>query len=268
MVDVLQNPRGYNLCAVLGEPIKVDRSFRHGETFKWEEFEFTVCHSPGHTEYQMAMFADIDGARVAFTGDAFFPSSLWGGPPIPQPQLRHNMIFRSWVENDSHVKSIRTILEHEPTLVAPGHGKPFASNKADLEDLKRRLEKQQQYFFDVIADPDCNFGLNPSWIRLYPYQLLAETGTSVPLELRVRNYRSTPMLVEAALVLPPGWVASPEIVSITVPANGEAAGGFTVTIPQSWDRARPRVALAADVMADGEYLGEIAEGVVDVRFGS
>jgi glyoxylase-like metal-dependent hydrolase (beta-lactamase superfamily II) len=259
MVDVLQNPRGYNLGCILAEPIKVDRSFRHGERFKWEEFEFTVCYSPGHTEYKMAMFADMDGARVAFTGDAFFPAAS----QAPY-QLRHNLIFRNWVENDSHVKSMRTILEHQPTLVAPGHGKAFLSNKEDLEDLQRRLDKQQEYFRSVVADPDCDFGLNPSWARLYPYQLEARPGTSAAVELRVHNYRAKPMQLEAALVLPPAWNAAPEVVSFNVPPQGNGSGGFTVTIPENWDRAKPRVAVAADIMADGQYLGEIAEGVVDL----
>jgi glyoxylase-like metal-dependent hydrolase (beta-lactamase superfamily II) len=260
MVDVLQNPRGYNLGCILGEPIKIDRAFRNCETFRWEEFEFQVFHSPGHTEYQMAMFTTIDGARVAFTGDAFFPSGS------PDSLLRHNLIFRNWVENDSHVKSIKTILEHEPNIVAPGHGKPFLSSKADLENLKERLENQQKYFFNVIADPDCDFGLNPSWARLYPYQLLAKAGSSPTMELRVRNYRSKPMSLEAALVLPPGWKASPEILSLTVPPKEDGQGVFALTIPENWDRSKPRVALAADVLADGQYLGEIAEGVVDIQF--
>ncbi len=227
-MDILKNPRGNNLGCILAEPIKVDRSFRHGQTFKWEEFEFTVCHSPGHTEYQMAMFVDVDGARVSFTGDAFFPTS--GGAPY---QLRHNLIFRNWVENDSHLKSIRTIIEHHPTIIAPGHGKPFLTSEADLEDLKRRTEKQQAYFSDVIADPDCNFGLNPSWLRLYPYQLQVRVGSSSTVELRARNYRSKPMQLEAALVLPAGWKVSPEIVSLAVPPNTDGREGFTVTFPKT-----------------------------------
>lgn len=259
MVDVLQNPRGYNLGCILGEPLKVDRSIRDGETFQWEEFKFKVCHSPGHTEYQMAMFAEIDGARVAFTGDAFFPDN------DARHQLRHNLIFRNWVENDSHMKSIRTILEHQPTIVAPGHGKPFLSNKADLEELKKRLEAQQKYFSDAIADHDCNFGLNPSWARLYPYQLLVKPGSTVDVELRVRNYRAQPMQVEAALNLPPGWKASPETVSFTALPNEDGKEGFTVSVPVNWDRSKPRVALAADLMVDGQYLGEIAEAVADVQ---
>ncbi len=262
MVDVLEHPRGYNLGCILAEPIKIDRSFRNGDRFKWEEFEFEVFHSPGHTEYQMALFSTIDGARVAFTGDAFFPGGSANG------LLRHNLIFRNWVENDSHLKSIRTILDHEPNVVAPGHGKPFISNKTDLENLKARLEEQQKYFFDVIADPDCDFGLNPSWVRFYPYQALAKAGSTVDLELRVHNYRSAPMHLEGVLVLPAGWKASPEVVELTVSPKADASGGFSVSIPENWDRGRPRVALAADIRSDGQYLGQIAEGVVDVQFSS
>ncbi len=261
MVDILQNPRGNNLGCILAEPIKVDRSFRHNETFKWEEFEFTVCHSPGHTEYQMAMFVNVDGGRVAFTGDAFFPAR--SGAPY---QLRHNLIFRNWVENDSHLKSIRTILENEPTIVAPGHGKPFLSNRADLEDLKRRLEVQRDYFSSVVADPEANFGLNPSWARLYPYQPLARTGISTAMELRVRNYRSTPMQVEAALVLPASWKASPQVMKFTVAANEMGSEGFMLTVPESWDTSKSRVAIAADVVVNGQYLGQMAEAVVDIQF--
>ena len=260
MADVLQNPRGYNLGCILGEPIKIDRAFRDGETFKWEEYEFQVFHSPGHTEYQMAMFTTVDGARVAFTGDAFFPTGS------PDSLLRHNLIFRNWVENDSHVRSIKTILEHEPNIVAPGHGKPFLANKADLENLKSRLERQQRYFFAAIADPDCNFGLNPSWVRIYPYQLQIKVSSSAKLELRVRNYRSHTMHLEAVLVLPAGWKASPALLEMNIPAGQDGSIPFSLSLPDDWDRSKPRVAIAVDVRADGKYLGQIAESVADVEF--
>ncbi len=39
----------------------------------------------------MALFVDIDGVQVAFTGDAFFPTD--GRAPS---QRRHNLIFRNW----------------------------------------------------------------------------------------------------------------------------------------------------------------------------
>jgi hypothetical protein len=209
----------------------------------------------------MALFGEIDNARIAFTGDAVHPAV----PGSPY-QLRHNLIFRNWVESDSHVRAVRTILEHEPNIIAPGHTKPYVANQADLEDLKRRVEQEGQYFKKVIADPDTNFGLNPSWARLYPYQLAAKAGSTSTLELRVRNYRSKPMHLETGLVLPEGWRASPDIATLDVPAGSDGKTGFTVTIPGSWDATRPRVAVAAEIMADGQYLGQIAEGVVDIEF--
>ncbi|MFB3924255.1 MAG: MBL fold metallo-hydrolase [Terriglobia bacterium] len=259
MKDVLENPRGNNLGCILPEPIRVDRVFREGEIFQWEGYEFEICHSPGHTEYQMAMFVEVDGARVAFTGDALFRDN------DPPHRLRYNLIFRNWVKYDSHLHSVQTILEHQPDIIAPGHGKPFPVTDEGLKDLERRLLDQQQYFREVIADPDCNFGLDPSWVRLYPYQLQASAGVASMIELRVRNYRSRSMDLEAALVLPAGWKVIPEVLILNVPGNTEGRGIFTVTVPANWARSRSRLAIAADITVDKHYRGQIAEGVVDVR---
>lgn len=73
-----------------------------------------------------------------------------------------------------------------------------------------------------------------------------------------------PSHMHAALVLPAGWTAVPEVAALTIPAKGDGTAGFTLKVPAGWDPTRPRVAVAADVVADGQYLGEIAEGVVDV----
>nr|MCU0248254.1 MBL fold metallo-hydrolase [Bryobacter sp.] len=70
MVDVFENPRGYNLGCILAEPVKIDRAFRDGETFRWEEFEFEVKHSPGHTPH-----ADGPAARDPLSRPR---------PPIPR----------------------------------------------------------------------------------------------------------------------------------------------------------------------------------------
>ncbi len=39
-----------------------DRPFWDGESIKLDECEFTARHSPGQTEYRMAMFGNVDGA--------------------------------------------------------------------------------------------------------------------------------------------------------------------------------------------------------------
>jgi glyoxylase-like metal-dependent hydrolase (beta-lactamase superfamily II) len=258
MVDIFERPRGHNLGCILGEPVKVSRAFRHGEKFKWEEFEFEVTHSPGHTEYQMALYSTIDGNRVAFTGDAFFPKQKDGA-------LRHNLIFRNHVENDSHLKSVRNLIDHEPALICPGHGKPFAVDKKVMDATYEKFKRQQQFFFDLLPEGETDFGLDPSWVSIYPYQILLGRGERQTLELRVRNYRPTPMKVEIALVAPAEWRIEPDIVKLEVPAGGNATGPVGVTVPAGWEPSEPRFAIAADVVSDGKYLGQITEAVVELR---
>ncbi|MFN0167595.1 MAG: MBL fold metallo-hydrolase [Bryobacteraceae bacterium] len=259
MVDVFQNPRGYNLGCILGEPFKVTRSFRDGERFKWEEFEFEIKHSPGHTEYQMALFVNIDGNKCAFTGDAFFPN------PRNDGTLRHNLIFRNHVENDSHLKSVRNLIEREPTMICPGHGKAYPVDKQILLATEQKFRKQQQLFFDLLPEGETNFGLDPSWVSLYPYQMLCSPGDRQQLTVRIRNYYQEPMKIELALVAPAEWRITPATLAVDVPSGQTVERPIEVTIPRGWAAPAPRFAIAADVVRNGKYLGQISEAVVDMR---
>jgi len=260
MADVLENPRGYNLGCILGEPIKVSRVFRHGEKFRWEGFEFEVTHNPGHTEYQMALFVELDGERVAFSGDAFF---------MPNPRndgtMRHNLIFRNHVENDSHVKSIRNLIAHQPTLICPGHGRPFPVDRALLEATEKKMLQQQRLFQDLLPEGETDFGLDPSWVSIYPYQILAARGRPQQLQVRVQNYRTQPMNMEIALVTPAEWALEPELLKFQAAPRSITTRSVRFTIPQDWTPPGPRFAIAADVMRDGKYLGQITEAVVEMR---
>jgi glyoxylase-like metal-dependent hydrolase (beta-lactamase superfamily II) len=258
MVDIFENPRGHNLGCILGEPFKVSRSFKNGEKFKWEEFEFEVAHSPGHTEYQMALFVNIDGNRIAFTGDAIFEN------PRKDGTLRHNLIFRNHVENDSHLKSIRAIIGREPTMIAPGHGKPYAVDQATLLATEQKLRKGQQHYFDLLPEGEVGYGLDPSWVKIYPYQILLTPGQPQALEIRVQNYNPSAMKLEAAIVAPSEWRIEPDVVKLDIPAQSHGVGKVTVTAPRNWDAPSARFAIAADVVRDRKYLGQLTEAVVEM----
>jgi len=105
MVDILQNPRGYNLGCILGEPIKIDRALQNGETFQMGRVRIHRVSCPGHTEYQMMMMVNLDGARVAFTGDNYLLGSGDG------PMLRHNLIFATGLKT--------TVTEVDPYASRP-----------------------------------------------------------------------------------------------------------------------------------------------------
>jgi hypothetical protein len=159
---------------------------------------------------------------------------------------------------------VRNLIEHEPNLMAPGHGRPFLVNREDLLATEQKMRRQEQLFHEIIADPDANFGLDPSWCSIYPYQMLVKPGGSVNAEIRVRNYRGAPMKLEAGLIAPGEWRVEPEVLRLDVPAHGTSAAAFKIGIPEDWTPGSPRLAVAADVVCDGKYLGQITEAVVDV----
>ena len=259
MVDVFEHPRGYNLGCILGEPFKVDRAFRHGEKFRWEEFDFEVTHSPGHTEYQMALFVTLDGKRVAFTGDAFF---------LPNPRgdgtMRHNLIFRNHVESDSHLKSIRNLIEHEPEVICPGHGKSYPVDRTIMTATEQKLRTQQQLFSELLPEGETDFGLDPSWVSLYPYQPIFRRGAKETLQIRARNYYRSPMTLEVALVTPSEWRITPDVLKVEIPASASISKPVEIEIPKGWTAPGPRFAIAADVVRNRKYLGQITEAVVEL----
>jgi hypothetical protein len=71
--------------------------------------------------------------------------------------------------------------------------------------------------------------------------------------------------LEVALVLPAGWRVEPAVARFEVPANGRAKADYQLAVPAAWTGTSTRTAIAADVLADGKYLGEIAEAVVDLH---
>jgi hypothetical protein len=249
------------LGCIVPEPLRVDRALRHEETFRWDEYELTMTHSPGHAEHQMALFVSIDGRLVGFTGDAY---SFSPERPTADGSMRIRPVFLNHVESDSYQKSMRNLIQYRPDIIAPGHGRPFPLTDQMIQATKAVIDKHADFYRKLIADPDCDFGLDAQWVRIYPYQMYLRAGESVQAEIRVRNHRSTPMKIEVAFVLPDGWRAEPGKLSMEAPAKARIARPFRLFAGQRDAKSSPRLAIAADVMAEGKHLGQIAEAVVNI----
>ena len=63
---------------VLRESVLPDRELAPGETFNWEGVPIQMVATPGHTDGSLTYIVDIDGKRIAFTGDLIYaPGQLW-----------------------------------------------------------------------------------------------------------------------------------------------------------------------------------------------
>jgi hypothetical protein len=114
-----------------------------------------------------------------------------------------------------------------------------------------------------LTDPQ--IGVDSSWASFYPYQAEAGPVDSLHYELRIRNwiYRGSHLI--AVIKCPEGWTVVPNSVELNVPAKSEAASKFEVRVPHSEDRLNRRYVLTADIWRDGEHLGEITEGLVNMN---
>jgi glyoxylase-like metal-dependent hydrolase (beta-lactamase superfamily II) len=72
---LFDNLNTYNDFAAPLATITVDHALVDGATFTWHDLQLRVVPAPGHTKGSIALVGEIDGRRVAFTGDTLHHSA-------------------------------------------------------------------------------------------------------------------------------------------------------------------------------------------------
>ena len=257
MTDILRHPHGYKLGCTYPEPVQIERSLAQGETFQWEEYEFQVFHTPGHADYHMAMFGQIDGKRVAFSGDEV---NLRG-----DDHYASNNIWRNHVHANSHEITGTLYLEHQPELTCPGHGGPFEMNSAHWQSFHDWCMKEQDHWRALAGPASLEQAVFPDYVFLYPYQPPAAPGDEVRMQVWYENIFEEDSTLEYRLVLPRGWSADPDSGTISAAPGEKKIRDFVLRIPADQSTACRRQVFTIDATIDGRYMGQLAEAVVDLR---
>jgi hypothetical protein len=274
---------------VLPDPIPVARTFADGERFSWEGLGFEIFFSPGHCDYHMSMFTEIDGKRIAFSGDNVWP-----------PDFTPSLIYRNHVHRGSHQITARLYREYRPEVLCSGHGLHINVPPEGYDQFYANARELTELFERLLPEDSGLLGLDPGWIQIYPYQSAAAPGGSVAVEVRARSPLEGPAVLEFSWVLPDGWSATPpagslEIagtrdskagqdgkgrkvgdeaserlssVATTAPGTGAAPAvrlPCTVRIPDGYEVRFPKQAIALEVTLNGQPMGQIAEAVFEFR---
>jgi hypothetical protein len=200
----------------------------------------------------MGMFSEIDGHSVAFSGDNVFP--LWAGTP--------SLIYRNHVHKTSHQRTARLFLEYAPEILCGGHDLQTEVSRVVYQRFAAKSLQMTQ-LFEALLPGEANFGLEPSWVQIYPYQSCARPGGALDVEARLTNLLGEPAQAHIQLVLPSGWTCTPRGGRIVVGAGQRGQVDFRIQVPAAYRWPYPRVAIAADVTFNGRRLGQIAEAVVE-----
>jgi glyoxylase-like metal-dependent hydrolase (beta-lactamase superfamily II) len=251
MRPILEDPRRELIGCVLPTPIKVARTFHDGEHLQWEGFDLAIHYAPGHADYHMAMFAEIDGHRVGFSGDNLSVSS--GGHP--------SLIYRNHVHKTSHQQMAALYLRYQPDILCGGH-ELARDVKPEVYANLAHVASEMTRHFQMLLPGEPNYGLEPSWAQLVPYQQSAKPGEMMKITLHLNNYLKRGVSAQAHLEIPEGWLVTPVEAALDLAAEGTGDVEYSVTVPGDYVFAYPRLAIAADITLDGRRLGQVTEATV------
>jgi hypothetical protein len=262
MADIIEHPTAYNMPCLIPEAVHVDRITEHGETIEWKGFRLTTYHFPGQTLFHGGLLVERDGFKLFMSGDSF------GNWSIDDYCSENRNFLGSGVGFD---KCLKLLLEIKPNVLMSAHWGNSATLKARMvpfsEDNARRviatLEARRELYRKLFPYDDVNFGLDPFWIRAYPYRQTVLPGARMELEARIMNHSDKPKRAHARLALPEGWKAQQaDGQQAQIPARTEGKIRLTAVAPSTPVRRRHVIGISTAV--DGAPLGEFAEAIVEI----
>jgi glyoxylase-like metal-dependent hydrolase (beta-lactamase superfamily II) len=257
MVDLLQEPRRFDLPCLWYDPIPVDRSIAYGQPIQWHEYELTLHPLPGHTLFAAAIEVVVDGQRVVATGDQQDGRWVAGErPEILNYQYRNGFRFDDFVDSAELYRRLR------PDLLISGHWLPRPVTDEYLDHLIEAGREVARLHRDLLPLDAVDFGAGGFGARIEPYQSWVGPGATLSVRVTVRNPFGREADADVAIVVPTGWSGEPAMQRIGLGARGEACLEFAIRVGNLPVR---RARIAADLTVGGVRFGQHAEALVTVR---
>jgi len=264
--DLLAHPQDYDRPCLWPEPMQVTRRLPLGQKVHWEDVAITLYPMTGHTEFSTLICLELDGRRIAHTGDQlFFLDEKTGrltGPEGPGGVFT-NHVYRNGLALGGYLDCVRQLKAFDPEIVLSGHWKPWRPTP----DTWRKLEAAAMAFDEVHRDilslgaDDVHFGAEGQAAKLQPHQLSLCRAQTAALRGWVLNPFNRPATARLEFATPPaGWSAVP----VDLPLPPRAKVWFETTLTVSGDALCGRHPIALELTVDDRRFGQVAESWVTV----
>jgi len=257
IVDKVENPLHYDYCALITsynpdyEGLQVDRPLRDGEVIDWEGYKLHIHWMPGQTEFGNCLWLEVDGKKIAFTGD-----NLFGDPADPSQNGHEAVVARnSSIFQEGYQVGSKFLMELKPDIIMGAHNVLMDEPAAFVERYEAWSQRIERHYRDLLPDRDYEYQYDPFWVSAYPYRVdLREPGEH-EVRVTVRNFRSARQHHEVRLRLPKGIQASPEILTGEIDTKSRAT--YTIKLRADPNLVEPGVLIVPfDITLDGERYGE------------
>ncbi|MBN2505863.1 MAG: MBL fold metallo-hydrolase [Verrucomicrobia bacterium] len=127
---------------VPGSPLAVSRTVQGGDTLEWEGLAFRVLDTPGYTRGAVTYVLELDGHRIAFTGDLICGDGrLWDlyslQDAIPEAKIGG---YHGYAARLADVlASLARVASAQPEILVPARGPVIRDPAAAIDRATRRI---------------------------------------------------------------------------------------------------------------------------------
>jgi glyoxylase-like metal-dependent hydrolase (beta-lactamase superfamily II) len=264
IADKCENPRFYDYPAMIGaynagfEKAKIDRVLKAGDVIDWEGYKLHIDWMPGQTEFGNALWLELDGKKIVFTGDNLF------GDPSDPAQNGHECVNarNSAIIEEGYLVAAKYLQKLQPDIIMGAHGVLMTEPAAFIERYHDWALRAIRKYKDLLPDSNYEYLYDPYWVSAYPHRVDLTKEDTQTVQITVRNFRDSPQQHRVALKLPPGIVAEPQVLEGSVPAKSRQSYPVKLTVQ---DRAKlpAGVQIASfDITLDGKHYGELFDFIL------
>lgn len=264
IADKCENPRYYDYPAMIGaynagfEQAKIDRVLKAGDVIEWEGYKLRIDWMPGQTEFGNALWLELDGKKIVFTGDNLF------GDPSDPAQNGHECVNarNSAIIEEGYLVAAKYLQKLQPDIIMGAHGVLMTEPAAFIERYHDWALRAIRKYKELLPDTNYEYLFDPYWVSAYPYRVDLTAADTQTVQITVRNFRDTPQQHRVALKLPPGVAADPSVLEGSVPAKSRQ--GYPVKISVKDRALLPEGVQIApfDITLDGKHHGELFDFIL------
>lgn len=261
IADKCENPRYYDYPAMIGaynagfEHAKIDRILKAGDVIDWEGYKLHIDWMPGQTEFGNALWLELDGKKVVFTGD-----NLFGDPSAPA-QNGHECVNarNSAIIDEGYLVAAKYLQKLQPDIIMGAHGVLMTEPKDFIERYHDWALRAIREYKDLLPDTNYEYLFDPYWVSAYPYRV--DVSKEAEVNITVRNFRDTLQQHRIVLKPPPGLKAEPAELGGTVEPKSRQS--FKVKLTPDPDKLPAGVQMVPmDITLDGKRYGELFDFIV------
>jgi hypothetical protein len=267
IADKCENPRAYDYPAMIGaynagfEKAKIDRILKAGDVIDWEGYKLHIDWMPGQTEFGNALWLELDGKKIVFTGDNLF------GDPADPAQNGHECVNarNSAIIEEGYLVAAEYLQKLQPDIIMGAHSVLMTEPAAFIDRYHAWAQRIIGLYRDLLPDPDYAYLFDPYWVSAYPYRVDLSQDDTQTVQVTVRNHRNRPQSHRVVLKLPPGIEANPAVLDGNVSAKSRQMFPVKLTVKDRAALPKGVQIIPFDITLDGKRYGELFDIVFQAK---